>query len=246
MTTGFGVSTAPAAEASTQDARRVARSDATPFAISVFQFGVALGALIAAADVDPVAGLAGAATLSAGASQLAGIELLDAGLGVASAVMTALMINARFVLYGAGFARWFADAPRWQRYLMVFPIVDQTFLMCERRFADHHDLDWRRRYYLAIVGWLFTGFFCGQVIGFVIGDVVPAGAALHLAGPIVFAGLLATTLTRSDVTVAAAVAGAAMVVTGSLPAGLGIPVAAVLGVTAGAIGTWPTPKRGRS
>lgn len=218
----------------TIDARRLALGDVLPLAVSVFQFGVAIGATIAASDVDPFAALAGAATLSAGASQLAGLELIDAGVGIGVAIATALLINVRFVFYGAGFARWFAAAPRWQRYAMVYPIVDQSFLLCERRFADHDDLRWRTQYYLTVCAGLFVSFLSGQVAGFFLGDLIPPAAALHLAGPIAFAGLLATATSNRAAVIAASAAGATMMLTASTPGGIGLPIAATIGMVAGA------------
>jgi predicted branched-subunit amino acid permease len=227
-------STAPSGVAPKIDARRLALGDVLPLAVSVFQFGVAIGATIASSNVDPIAALAGAATLSAGASQLAGLELIDAGVGIGVAITTALLINVRFVLYGAGFARWFAAAPRWQRYAMVYPIVDQSFLLCERRFVDHDDLRWRTRYYLTVCAGLFVSFLSGQVAGFFLGDLIPPAAALHLAGPIAFAGLLATATSNRGAVIAASAAGAAMMLTASTPGGIGLPIAATIGIVAGA------------
>jgi predicted branched-subunit amino acid permease len=241
----FTTQTPPATDAELQDtsdatvesAGRLARRDVLPLAISVFQFAVAIGATIAASDVDPLAALAGTATLSAGASQLAGIDLIDAGLGVGAATMTMLLINVRFVLYGAGFARWFAAAPRWQRYTMVFPIVDQSFVLCETRFAEHTQLSWRRTYYLVVVALLFVSFAAGQIVGYLAGDLIPDQAGLELAGPIVFTGLLALAIANRSTLLAAIAAGGAMFLGASVPGGLGLPIAAATGL---AIGSWST------
>lgn len=235
--------TSPTGTGSAIDARRIARGDVLPLAASVFQFGVAIGATIAASDVDPVAALAGAATLSAGTSQLAGLELIDAGTGIGVATATALLINIRFALYGAGFARWFAAAPRWRRYTMVYPIVDQSYLLCERRFDDHDDLQWRTKYYLTVCTWLFVSFSSGQVIGFLVGDRIPPAASLHVVAPIVFAGLLANAASNRAAVIAAAGAGAAMVLTASIPGGLGLPVATTVGMLAGAALGTPTEEQ---
>ena len=208
-------------------------TDVLPFALSVFQFGLAIGATIAASDVDPWGALAGAALLSAGSAQLAAIDLLGGGANVLVAVGTAVLINARFVLYGAGFAQWFADEPRWRRYVMVFPIVDQSFVLCERRFDDHADLRWRRRYYLAVVAGLFGAFLLGQVVGFVAGDLVPASAGLALAGPFVFAGLLAGAAVGRPAITSAITAGAVIALAGPALGGAGLVVAAAVGLFAG-------------
>jgi predicted branched-subunit amino acid permease len=215
--------------------------DVLPFAVSVFQFAIAIGATIAAADVDPLGALAGSALLSAGSAQLAGIELLDGGATVLVAAGSAVLINARFVLYGAGFASWFGGEPRWRRYAMVFPIVDQSFVLCERRFRDHTDPRWRRHYYLVVIAGLFTAFLAGQIVGFLAGDLVPSVVGLRLAGPLVFAGLLAVTVTDRKTSVSALAAGASIAVAAPLLGGGSLLVAAILGVLAGSV---VTPRSG--
>jgi predicted branched-subunit amino acid permease len=203
----------------------------------VFQVPVAIGATLAASDVDPVAAHAGTAELSAGASQLAAHDLLDGGASVAVAAGPAILINVRFVLYGAGFARWFAGEPGWKRFTMVFPIVDQSFVLSERRFADHRDPGWRTRYYLVICTALFGFFFAGQIVGYAVGDLIPDAAGLHLAGPLVFAGLLALSLTSRTMAGCAIAAAATIAVTAGLPGGSGLPLAACAGMTVGVVAT---------
>lgn len=210
--------------------RRCAGRDVLPFTLSVFQFAIAIGATIAAADVDPLGALAGSALLSAGSAQLAGIELLDGGATVLVATGSAILINSRFVLYGSSFARWFAHERPWRRYLMVFPIVDQSFILCERRFDDHTDPGWRRQYYLVVVAGLFAAFLAGQIAGFLLGDLIPPRAGLRLAGPFVFAGLLAMTATGTAATISMISAGAAVAVATPVLGDASLLVAALAGL----------------
>jgi branched chain amino acid efflux pump len=222
---------------SNTSATSLAWRDVLPLAIAVFQFAVAIGATIASSDVDPVAALAGTAVLSAGAAQLTAIELLDDGASVAVAAGTAILINARFVLYGAGFARWFASEPRWKRFTMVFPIVDQSFVLSERRFTDRDDPSWRTRYYVVVCSALFGAFLAGQIVGYLVGDLIPDAGGLHLAGPLVFAGLLAIALTSRTMTGCAIVAATTIALTTGLPGGSGLPLAACAGMAVGVVAT---------
>lgn len=216
-------------------AARQAWHDVLPLAIAVFQFAIAIGATIASSDVEPIAALAGTAILSAGASQLAAIELLDGGASVAVAAGTAILINVRFVLYGAGVARWFAGEPRWKRFTMVFPIVDQSFVLSERRFAEYTHPRWRIRFYTVVCSALFIFFLAGQIVGYLLGDLIPEAAGLQLAGPFVFAGLLAISLTGPTMTACALGAAATIALTAGLPGGSGLPLAACAGVGIGTV-----------
>jgi predicted branched-subunit amino acid permease len=124
------------------DARARAWGDVSPSAVAVIPFAIAIDATAADAEVHPVAGLAGAVLIIAGSAQLAALGLIDSGAGIAVAAGIALMINLRFVLYSARLSHWFADEPRWLRLLLAIPLVDQTFLICERCFIDVDDRVW--------------------------------------------------------------------------------------------------------
>ena len=102
-------------------ATRLAIKDTLPLAAAVLPFGLAIGATIADSELWAPGALAGALLLMAGASQLAVVGLLNSGAGIVVAVGTALLINARFVLYSAGLARWFRDEPLWRRLLLALP-----------------------------------------------------------------------------------------------------------------------------
>ena len=83
----------------------------TPFAVALIPFGMALGGASAAAGLSSWESVFGGVALLAGAAQLAAVEMIGAGGGVALVAVVVALINMRFVFYGAGFARWFADAP---------------------------------------------------------------------------------------------------------------------------------------
>lgn len=221
--------TAPAAAA-------LAARDIAPLALAVLPFGLAIGAAVADSELWAPGALAGALLLLAGASQLAVIGLLDDGAGVAIAVSSALLINARFALYSAGLATWFRSEPRWKRLLLAVPLVDQQFLLCQQRFADGEpgadDPAWRRTYYLALSAMLVVCFCTGQVIGFTVGSSLPEGAGLALAAPLAFAGMLGMALRSTTNAVAAIAAGATVVMAAGLPGGLSLPVATLVGITA--------------
>jgi len=211
---------------------RTAFDDTLPFALALIPFGLAVGGTSAAIGLSGLTALFGAVVLLAGAAQLAALETLGAGSGVLSVVLVAGLVNLRFVFYGAGAASWFATLPLRRRLMLAFPVVDQTFMLCQQRFATVNDIVWRQRYYLTVTCMLAATFVLSQVIGFNIGANMPDALGLHLAAPLAFAGMLATAMkTRSDV-VAGAIA--AVIVIGGTNA-LG-PVTLPLAVLAGVAG----------
>ena len=218
-------------------ATRLAIKDTLPLAAAVLPFGLAIGATIADSELWAPGALAGALLLMAGASQLAVVGLLNSGAGIVVAVGTALLINARFVLYSAGLARWFRDEPLWRRLLLALPLVDQSFLLGQHRFEDGDTAAagprWRRTYYLTVSGLLLAVFVPGQLVGFAVGSSLPEGAGLSMAAPLAFGGMLAMACKTLPAVVAAVSGALAVVVVAGLPSGLSLPVAALIGVAAG-------------
>lgn len=213
--------------------------DTAPLAVALIPFGMAVGGASAAAGLSTWESVFGGVALLAGASQLAAIEVIGAGGGMVTAVLVVALINMRFVLYGAGIARWFADAPLAHRFALAIPVVDQTFILCQERFASVTDLTPRKLYYLTSTAVLVSAFLGSQAVAFYIGGNLPASLGLHLAAPLAFAGMLARAAKNSlDViagTTAAlvVVAGTGLVGAAALPLGVAAGVSAALATERG-------------
>jgi predicted branched-subunit amino acid permease len=215
-------------------AARQAVKDTAPFAVALVPFGMAIGGASAAAGFSAWESAFGGVVLLAGASQLAAVEVLGSGGGVLATAVVVALINLRFAFYGAGVARWFADAPIRRRLVLVVPIVDQTFMLCQERFSGGTDLTWRQRYYATATALLVAAFIGSQVVAFHVGGGLPESLGLHLAAPLAFAGMLAKTVTTSNDLVAGTVAAATVVLgtsvagTAALPLGVAVGVAVAL------------------
>ncbi len=215
--------------------------DTAPFGVALIPFGMAVGGASAAAGLSAWESAFGGVALLAGASQLAAVDVIGSGGGIGSTAIVVALINLRFVLYGAGVARWFAGARLVRRMVLVVPVVDQTFMLCQERFDDDTDLAWRRQYYLTATAVLASAFIGSQVIAFQLGGGLPESLGLHLAAPLAFAGMLARTMTTRLEVLAGTVAAVIVV------AGTGVIGAAALplGVVAGASGAIMTDRRRR-
>lgn len=208
--------------------------DTVPLALPIVPFALAVGAATADAGISFTAGYLGAAILMAGSSHLVLTETLGDGGTLIAAAGAAVLVSARFALYSAGLAHWFAAGSRRRSLLLAFPLVDQQFLLCQQRFTDEDDDDWRVRYYLAVSGVLIATYLGSLPLGYVLGDSLPDDAGLHLAAPLAFAGLLGPAIrARADV-LAALVAAVAVVVLGPLLGALALPAAASAGLVVGA------------
>lgn len=212
---------------------RAALSDIAPSVLAVIPFGLAIGSASAAAGLTGFEAVFGAAIMLAGSGQLAAVQAIGRGEGIAAIAVVVALVNMRFVFYGAAVARWFADAGRLRRLLLVYPIVDQTFVLCQQRFETIGDLGWRQRYY--VVGTIALGgtFVCSQVVSYHLGAVLPASAGLHLTAPLVFTGMLATASRQRPQVVAAVVAVAVVSIGAATLGPFALPVAVAAGVLVG-------------
>ena len=204
--------------------------DIAPFSVAVIPFGLAVGSASATAGLSGAESMFGALVLLAGAAQLGAVETIGSGGGIVAAAMVATLINLRFVFYGAGVARWFAGVPLRRRLLLAFPIVDQTFLLCQEHFETEADPAWRQRYYLTATAVLASVFVLSQPIAFYLGTALPSGLGLQLAAPLAFAGMIAKSINGRRELIAGAVAAATVVVGSGAVGAIALPIGVGLGV----------------
>ncbi|HEX9889665.1 MAG TPA: AzlC family ABC transporter permease [Nitriliruptorales bacterium] len=207
--------------------------DTAPLVLGYLPFGLVLGATIQASSVSDLAGWATSLLIFAGASQLATIDLLDAGAAVAIVVLTALVINLRHVMYSAAMAPWFRDQPRAFQVVGPFLLVDPVYSLAIARFPSMPDARTRRLYYAALGALLLANWLAMTGAGIVLGNVLPEGVDLTIAIPLVFLALLVPMVADRPSLAAAGVGGLVTIAAGGLPLHLGLIVGALSGVAAG-------------
>ena len=210
----------------------------TPMVIGVVPFGLAIGAAAAASETPTTAALANAPLMLAGAAQLTAIQMLDAGAAPLVIIASALMINARILLYSASLAPWFRGEPLRRRLLLAVPVIDQLHFTCVPRF-EQGDLDRSGRiaFYAGAGCWLVSAWVAANTAAILIGARVPDSVGLHVAAPLALAGLLAKSITNRHAVTAAATAAVVSIAAVGLPFRSAVLVAAVAGIGAGTVHT---------
>lgn len=170
----------------------------------------------------------------AGAAQLAALDLLGGDTAVAVVVLTALVINSRFVLYSASLAPSLSEVPRGRRLLGAYLLTDQAYAVSLVRFRSPVDAPGRWRFYLGASVVMWVTWQVSTVLGALVGGAVPNAVPLEFAVPLAFLALLVPTVTDSATAVAAVVSGVVVVLV--FPLGTAaFPLAAVCGIAAGAL-----------
>ncbi|HSK98249.1 MAG TPA: AzlC family ABC transporter permease [Euzebyales bacterium] len=223
------ISAARRASDAAQGARAGAR-DMLPMALSVGPLALVLGVAIDTSVVNDLAGIVAAPLIYAGAANFAALSVVDAGGSAFTAVVTALIVNVRFLMYGAAIAPRFRGQPDWFRWLAPWTIVDQTFALVST--GENRGSTWFRSYWLAASA-LLGAFYTGMVaVGVVLGPVVPAGIGLDLTIPALFVAMLAGRVRDRPALAAVVVGGLVTALTLDLPHGLALPLGAVAGASA--------------
>lgn len=214
--------------------------DITPMVIGVIPFGLAIGASIGTSALTTAQGIATGPVILAGAAQLSAITMLDAGAAPLVIILSALMINARLLLYSTSLAPWFAHEPLRRRLVLALPVIDQLYFTCIPRF-ERGDLDatGRRWYYAGAGGWLVTAWVTSQALAIVAGAQLPDWLGLRVAAPLALAGLLAKSVTSGRAMTAGAVAAAVTLVAVDLPFHSVVLVATLVAIVVASLA--PTP-----
>jgi predicted branched-subunit amino acid permease len=212
--------------------RSVARQgviDALPLFVPAVPFGL----VIADSGMNPLVGWSSSWVVFAGAAQLTLITLLGSGAALVAAVGTALVVNARHLMYSAALAPTFQRQPRWFRRLGPYLLIDQVFALMAVRPDEEPDRF--RTYYLAVGITFWTLWLGVTALGVLIGPVIPQEWNLEFAVPILFIGLLVLGIDRWPKVVAAVVGAVATYLAAGLPNRTGLLVGAAVGILAGTV-----------
>lgn len=206
-----------------------------PLTFGVIPFGLAYGAAAAQTDIDSWLGAAASIIILAGAAQLSIVDLIDQNAHWVIAIGTALVINARFLLYSAAVAPAFGEFRGPWRYLMPHMLTDQVASVSLLWFEDHHDARARRWFFLGAGITITAGWITGSLIGIAAGTGIPDSWDIGFAVPLMFGALLVPSIRSRPMLVAAVVAGAVTAAGGGLPNGTNVLAGALAGMVAGAV-----------
>lgn len=227
-------------------ARRAGIRGAAMVVLSYIPFGLAAGAAMGATSVPEWISILSSPVIFAGAAQIAAVQLLHVGAGIALVVFTVAVINARHLLYSAALAPHLVDWSASQRLGAAFLLADPIYALVAARFdaPDGGGTDREKRAFYFGAGFTcLVGWSSLLAIGIVAGAFIPEWVPFELAIPLTFLLLTLPLIRNSAGLVAAAVAGIVATVAHALPTGVGLLLGAVAGVIAGAVVLNATDRR---
>jgi predicted branched-subunit amino acid permease len=177
-------------------------------------------------------------TVFAGSAQLAAVPLIVAGAPVWMVWATALCLNLRFVIFSAGWRRYFGRLPRAQRLALMYFAADLNYVVFMRRFPepDAAPLDDQLAYYAGSVAMNATTWHLASIAGIVLAAHIPTEWGIGFAGTLALLGLTYSMLGDRTTWVPAIVAGAVAVAAAALPLKLNIVLAIATATAVGIAG----------
>ncbi len=210
--------------------------DSVPFVFVAGPFGLLFGVLATEANLDLLATMVFTTTVFAGAAQFTALQALNEQMPVLIVIISALAVNLRVAMYSAALTPWLGGAPLWQRVFAAYFTVDQSYALSVVQFETRPDMSIPERiaYFFGTVALIAPVWYLCTLAGAILGARIPESWALDFALPIAFLAMIAPMLRTPAHVVAALVAIATALLAAGLPYNLGLLVAGLAGMMAGA------------
>ena len=221
------------------DSLRIAFRDVLPMLLGVFPFGMVTGAVATQAGLNPLEAMGLSVIVYAGASQLAALQLLAAGAPLWLVVVTAAVVNMRFLMYSAATAPLFKHLSWLRKTAYAYLLTDQGALFSLAHYRDGRPVG-QGRYYMWAAFFLWFTWQLGTGAGVYLGATAPQGGLFSFVIPMVFLSMLIPGLTDPATVAATGVSTIVVVAAAGLPMNLGLLLASLAGIVAGVIveGVW--------
>lgn len=171
--------------------------------------------------------------LFAGAAQLAALQLISEQANAWIIILTAWIINLRFLLYSASLAPHLRSASAKWKPLLAFLITDQAYAVAILEFEANKTRSGKHWYYFGAAALMWLTWQVGIVTGALLGAQVPAAWSLDFAIPLTFIALLVPATKDRPAAAAAVVAGLLAAFLINLPFNLSLPIGVVIGIGVG-------------
>jgi 4-azaleucine resistance transporter AzlC len=204
-----------------------------PILLGVVPFGVIFGALARSAGIPPVESQGFSLLVFAGSAQFIAVGLVAESTPPLIVVLTILIVNLRHLLYSATMAVRFQPLPLRWKIPLAWLLTDEAFAVGSLRYRQP-DVRRAHWFFLGTGLALWASWQLSTAAGIALGELIPNSWMLDFALPLTFMALLAPTLEGRPAHAAALAAAVSSILLAGLPYRLGLLLAALLGVAAGA------------
>ncbi|WP_299352499.1 AzlC family ABC transporter permease [uncultured Shimia sp.] len=210
--------------------------DATPFIVVIIPFSTLFGVIATEAGLSVFEILSMSVVVIAGAAQFTALQLMTENAPTFVVLASSLAVNLRMAMYSASLTPYLGAAPGWQRAIMAYFTVDQSYALSVLKFETEPKMTLPERvaYFMGTVSPVCPNWYLFTLVGALVGQSIPPWMALDFAVPITFLAMIGPMLRTGAHLVAALVSVALALCFAWVPYNLGLMVAGLGGMMAGA------------
>lgn len=223
--------------------------DSSPFILVIIPFASLFGLVATEAGLSVIETLTFSIVVIAGAAQFTALQLMQEQAPTLVVIISSLAVNLRMAMYSAALTPYIGAAPLWQRALAAYLTVDQSYVVSVAEYERRPEMSipMRMAYFFGVVTPIVPLWYGFTFIGAYLGAWFPDGWALDFAIPITFLAMIAPMFRTLAHVVAALVAVVVSLLAAGIPYSLGLVVAGIVGMMAGAqTELWQERKQGRA
>ncbi|MDW7668172.1 MAG: AzlC family ABC transporter permease [Bacillota bacterium] len=209
----------------------------TPLMLGVIPFGLISG--ISAANTGLSIGMTMLMSVGifAGAAQLAALQLISINAHMLVIIYTALIINLRMMLYSLSIAPYIQKVNTKWKVLLAYSMTDQSYAMSSVHFMNNTEEDKKSFFFGASIS-IWVIWQISTVVGYLMGSIIPPELGLDFGIPLTFIAVLLKGVAGWPGFIAIITSGIVAVLASQLPMNIGLVLAAIIGITAGAVSEW--------
>jgi predicted branched-subunit amino acid permease len=205
----------------------------SPALLATLSWGLVTGIAMTKSVLSVPQALGMSLAVYAGSSQLAVLPLLAAGLPLWTILLTAAMVNLRFVIFSAGLAPHFAYLSLRRRLLLGYFNGDIMYLMFSKRNFPTGFQPGKEAFFwgLAVSSW--SSWQVSSIAGILLASLFPDNWGLELAGTLALIPLIVSAIATRSTLAAVGIASIVALLAFDLPYRLGLPLAVIAALAAG-------------
>ena len=207
-----------------------------PFLLVIVPFGALFGVVGTEAGLPLLEVMAFSVLVIAGAAQFTAVQLMTEQAPTIIVIISALAVNLRMAMYSASLAQHLGAAPLLQRAFIAYLCVDQSYACSINEYESRPNLTIPEKvaFFVGSISTVAPMWYISTYAGAVLGMAIPPEYALDFAVPITFLAIIAPALRTLPHVISAVISAALALAFVWVPYNLGLIIAAVFAMIAGA------------
>ncbi|WP_250471366.1 AzlC family ABC transporter permease [Caballeronia sp. GAFFF1] len=207
----------------------------SPAVMATFSWGLVTGVAMTKSVLTVPQALGMSLAVYAGSSQLAVLPLLAAKLPLWTVLLTAAMVNLRFVIFSAGLAPHFSYLPMWRRLAIGYFNGDIIYLMFSARNFPVGRQPGKEAFFWGLAFTCWLAWQASSIAGILLASLIPDDWGLELAGTLALIPLIVSAIATRSTLAAVVVASVVALLAFHLPYRFGLPLAVLAALLAGTL-----------